>query len=351
MHRFLVLTALLVPSPLSAQSLLYRSPNLGGTWTADAGVVQFNFLHRFYISPGPVRAVNNFPTFAVAAGVGHQAMIGWHFATKGIPVASASSTNESELFARWRVLGRAEGRPGLGLSVTPAYNLHAESFDGEVSADYTVGRLTLLGSARAMSKPLGASGGAKAALAGGAIVRLNDYVALSGDYGKLLSGDSTAAWSAGISFVIPGSPHTFSLQVSNVGSNTIQGSSVGLAGTPQRLYGFEFTIPLHLGRFSPWFKKSADAAGGASVRVAEPGVTEIRISGFKFAETVTISAGQSVRWVNADPVDHTITFESAAMSSALIKQGTAYTYTFDRPGTYTYHCTPHPFMKGTIVVR
>src|SRR2546430_2907061 len=42
-----------VVAPLGAQSPLDRSPNMGGTWVPDAGVVQFNFLHRFYVTPRP----------------------------------------------------------------------------------------------------------------------------------------------------------------------------------------------------------------------------------------------------------------------------------------------------------
>src|SRR2546427_8548786 len=44
----------------------YRSANLGGTWVIDPGVVQFNFVHRFYVAPGPSHAVVNNPTFTLA---------------------------------------------------------------------------------------------------------------------------------------------------------------------------------------------------------------------------------------------------------------------------------------------
>jgi len=351
MRRIFVLAALLgFPAPLVSQSLLYRSPNLGGTWVADAGVVQFNFLHRFSVGPAPLRNVTNQPTFTVAAGLGRRMMVGWHFGTKSltVPFPTAKTQNESEFFARWRVMGNGDGHDGFALALTPAYNHHADSFDGELGADYTFRQLTLLGAFRAMSKPFGASGGASSALAGGAIVRLNDYIALSGDYAKLLSGDSTAAWSAGLSVAIPGTPHTLSLQVSNVTVNTIQGSSRGFTSpTVKRFYGFEFTIPLHMSRFSQLFKRS----GRAAALVAEPGVAVIEIRAFKFPDILTIQAGQTVRWVNSDPVEHTITIESGDVASPLIRQGATFSYKFDRPGTYTYHCTPHPFMKGTIVVR
>src|SRR5881628_236602 len=135
----LALLVLAVPSatvPLGAQSLMYRSANLGGTWVPDGGVVQFNFVHRFYVAPGPSHAVVNFPTFTLAAGLGHQATFGAHFATKSIVGLGngALSTNETEVFGRWRVRG-AEGRPGLAVAVTPAYNLLAKSVDGEVGVD------------------------------------------------------------------------------------------------------------------------------------------------------------------------------------------------------------------------
>ncbi|MBI1967432.1 MAG: hypothetical protein HYS40_05545, partial [Gemmatimonadetes bacterium] len=69
MRRALVIVASLVlVAPLSAQSLLYRPPNLGGTWVPDPGVIQFNFLHRFYVFPGPPRVVVNYPTFTFGVG-------------------------------------------------------------------------------------------------------------------------------------------------------------------------------------------------------------------------------------------------------------------------------------------
>src|SRR5437879_9105305 len=75
----LVLAAAPAGTPLAAQSLLYRGPNMGGTWVPDAGVVQFNFLHRFYVTPGPSHSVINYPTFTLAAGFGHGVAVGGRF--------------------------------------------------------------------------------------------------------------------------------------------------------------------------------------------------------------------------------------------------------------------------------
>jgi plastocyanin len=29
----------------------------------------------------------------------------------------------------------------------------------------------------------------------------------------------------------------------------------------------------------------------------------------------------------------------------------SYERTFDQAGTFAYHCTPHPFMRGTVIVE
>ena len=348
----LVLALSWAAAPLGAQSLLYRPPNLGGTWVPDGGVVQFNFLHRFYVTPGPSHSVVNYPTFTLAAGIGHGVDFGGRFATKSVvgTGAGAQSSNETEVFARWRVVG-AEGKDGISLAVTPAYNLLAKSADGEVGVDWTRGPLTLHGAARGVSRRLGESGNSAAAFAGGFNARLNQYIGVSADIGSFVSPTVRAGWSAAIDLLIPGSPHTFSLQASNAGSATIQGASQGITAPKNILYGFEFTIPLHLKRFAPWFHKPAapvtlGTLGGAAV------AAQVRMSALKFrGDTITIAAGQAVRWTNGDPVEHTVTFDGGEPGSPLIPPNGSYVHRFDTPGTYTYHCTPHPFMKGVIVVK
>jgi plastocyanin len=355
-HVTLGLLVLATAAPIQAQSLLYRPPNLGGTWVPDGGVVQFNFLHRFYVSPGPSHFVVNYPTFTLAAGLGHQVDFGARFATRSNLVATTSgaqSTNETELYGRWRVLG-AEGQPGFAVAVTPAYNFLAKSVDGELGVDWTRGLLTVHGAARAVSRRLGQSGNGAAAFAGGFDARLTRYVALSADLGSFVSPSARAAWSAAINFLIPGSPHTFSLQASNATSATIQGASEGVSPPlvlSKVLYGFEFTIPLHLKRFSPWFHGSPKpVALGTPAGAAVVG--EVSMSGLKFVgDTVTISVGQAARWINRDPVEHTVTFDGAEPGSPPIPPNGSYVHRFDKPGTYSYHCTPHPFMHGVVVVK
>jgi len=157
-----------------------------------------------------------------------------------------------------------------------------------------------------------------------------------------------AAWSVALNVLIPGSPHTFSFQASNATTSTLEGNSIGFS---KMLYGFEFTIPLHLKRFSPWFHRSPKpvtlgAPAGAAI------AAEVAMAAMKFAgQTVTIAAGQSVRWTNRDPVEHSVTFDGTEQGSPIIPTNGSYVHRFEHPGTYTYHCTPHPFMKGVVVVK
>src|SRR2546422_6269414 len=150
-----------------------------------------------------------------------------------------------------------------------------------------------------MTKPFGAKP-AKAALAGGAVLRLNNYVALGGDFASIVSPDSTekAAWSAGLLFVIPGSPHTFSLHASNVMVNTTEGSSKrgSFFGLAKVVYGFEFTIPIHFARFAPWFHGNPKPAvvGNAVPAATGPVAVEVRVGGYQFtADSVVLSAGRA----------------------------------------------------------
>src|SRR5690242_17673359 len=325
---------------------MYRAPDLSGTWVADGGVVQFNFVHRFYVSPGPSNTVVNYPTFTLAAGVGHNLDFGVHFGTHSIIPSSGNTSNESELFARWRVLGGPEGREGFAVAVTPAYNKLAKSADGELVIDWTRGPFTLSGAARGMSKPLGASG-ARASFAGGAIARLTPYVALSADVGSFVGPATRAVWGVALNVVIPGSPHTFAFEAGNASLNSIQGNSLGANDVR---YGFEFTIPLHLKRFAPWFHPRPKAvAVGPSGGVA---AAQVRMATYKFIDdSVTVTVGQTVQWRNDDPVEHTVTFDGAEPGSPVIPPNGTFAHRFDKPGRYTYHCTPHPFMKGVVIVK
>jgi|GEM_PF-1092515 len=67
-------------------------------------------------------------------------------------------------------------------------------------------------------------------------------------------------------------------------------------------------------------------------------------------ETITVKKGTTVTWTNADTVEHSATADDGSFDTGLIATGETGTHTFDKVGTFSYHCTPHPSMKAKIVV-
>jgi plastocyanin len=74
--------------------------------------------------------------------------------------------------------------------------------------------------------------------------------------------------------------------------------------------------------------------------------------------SLTVGAGTKVTWTNVGGTFHTVTGgdgtpdSSSPINGQLPSDGSTYSVTFDKPGTYQYFCQPHfsVGMKGTIVV-
>ena len=329
------------PGVLSAQSVLDRSPNLGGGWVAPPGTLQFDFVHRFSVSPAPEHKVTSVPSFLLAAGLPWHTMVGFVYSTNSTLVSRYP--NAWEFFVQAAPWRQDAGNP-LDVGAQAGYSLAAEGFVGELSAARRMGRLRLLAATRALADPT--SSAIDLALGGGVAVRLGRWVALAGDVTSLVDrgpGESVA-WSAGLQLGIPHTPHTLSLQVSNAAGVSLEEAS---RGTGQAFYGFEFTIPITLKRY----------AGGAPDRppagVAPDGdsTVVIHIKSLAFgAGTVTVRPGTTVLWVNDDPLAHTVVGTSGGFDSGSIEPGSTWQFRFNTAGQYEYSCRPHPFMKGTVIV-
>ena len=88
--------------------------------------------------------------------------------------------------------------------------------------------------------------------------------------------------------------------------------------------------------------RAAGAEGGAKVSIAD----------FAFApEEITIAAGESVTWINNDGAPHGLEYRDGAPGVNPLLPGASFTRRFDRPGTYEYNCSVHPYMTGRVVVR
>lgn len=85
--------------------------------------------------------------------------------------------------------------------------------------------------------------------------------------------------------------------------------------------------------------------------IPDPGPADVEIHNFRYeADTITISAGDTVMWVNEGSAPHTVDFEDGE-SSGTIRTAHGYERQFDEPGTYEYFCNNHPGMEGTVIVE
>jgi plastocyanin len=94
---------------------------------------------------------------------------------------------------------------------------------------------------------------------------------------------------------------------------------------------------------------------------SETQANKVTIRDLRFnPKVLDVAKGATVTWTNEDQTAHTITSDSFDSTSAPAAQkftskalnpGDSFTPTFDAVGTYRYHCTIHPYLKGTIVVR
>lgn len=77
----------------------------------------------------------------------------------------------------------------------------------------------------------------------------------------------------------------------------------------------------------------------------------IQIENFRFVpESITVTPGSEVTWVNSDSTEHTLTLESTGYDEMISSGGQA-TIMFETAGTYDYICRLHPNMRGTVIVN
>lgn len=94
---------------------------------------------------------------------------------------------------------------------------------------------------------------------------------------------------------------------------------------------------------------AADVAGAAS---AAPRVHTVLIEGMRFQpEGLTVTAGDTVVWINRDLVPHTATSASGRFDSNEIAPGKTWSHVFRSSGEFSYICTYHPLMKAILRVR
>jgi plastocyanin len=105
--------------------------------------------------------------------------------------------------------------------------------------------------------------------------------------------------------------------------------------------------------------KAADSQGNMPQAAAATSQStamsvKVEIDNFDFSPmTMTVTPGTTVTWTNHDDIPHTVVSadESKLFKSPPLDTDDAYSFTFQKPGTYRYFCSVHPKMVGMIVVK
>ncbi|MFF1729774.1 cupredoxin family copper-binding protein [Streptomyces sp. NPDC058247] len=99
----------------------------------------------------------------------------------------------------------------------------------------------------------------------------------------------------------------------------------------------------------------ASASASASVSSSESGKGEVRVTIKDFAfqpAELEVSPGTKITVTNEDSAPHTLTADDKSFDTGDLAQGESATITApSKPGSYSYICTVHPNMKGTLTVR
>lgn len=103
---------------------------------------------------------------------------------------------------------------------------------------------------------------------------------------------------------------------------------------------------------------SASRSSGSSSTAAEvttaplSGKVKVSISNYAFhPATLTVPVGAEVTFTNQDQTAHTATSTDPALDTGTVNPGHTATVVLNKPGTYTYYCQFHAFMRGTVVVK
>ncbi len=118
----------------------------------------------------------------------------------------------------------------------------------------------------------------------------------------------------------------------------------GMMGSLLIVRGGEFALALPEGR-----PPGQVGAGGPTA------TTEVHITtGFQFVpQNIMVSPGTTVKWIWDHAVSHTVSSDAALFDSGILSGGPPFpefSFTFNSPGTVSYHCNVHPSMTGSVMV-
>lgn len=78
----------------------------------------------------------------------------------------------------------------------------------------------------------------------------------------------------------------------------------------------------------------------------------VRMEGMVFVpESLAVTAGDTIVWINRDLVQHTATSTTPGFDSKIVDVRKSWRYTADRKGVFDYVCSLHPQMVAKLHVQ
>jgi len=96
---------------------------------------------------------------------------------------------------------------------------------------------------------------------------------------------------------------------------------------------------------------SASSSSTSSSPDAGSTASTITIKSFSFTTPDSVSPGATVTVDNQDGTAHTVTSDDGKSFDDQAAHGTSSFTAPTKPGSYPFHCTIHPSMHGTLVVK
>ncbi|MGH3937842.1 MAG: cupredoxin domain-containing protein [Pseudonocardiaceae bacterium] len=85
---------------------------------------------------------------------------------------------------------------------------------------------------------------------------------------------------------------------------------------------------------------------------AAPAGPTVEVENFTYTPAnLTVPTGATVTWKFEDSAPHDVLADDESFRSPLLNDGNTYQFTFGKPGSYSYICSIHPYMKGSVTVQ
>jgi plastocyanin len=97
---------------------------------------------------------------------------------------------------------------------------------------------------------------------------------------------------------------------------------------------------------------SATSTAQATAVPPATGAASMTITNMSFGEPITVSPGAQVTIKNDDSAEHSVTSDTSGKFDVDVEGKEQATLTAPtEPGEYAFHCTYHPSMHGTLIVK